>query len=162
MLNYALLAGAMIMSAPAIAQEQQPQPAKGEMSTAPTTDTAPIANSAAAPAQSAPTANDPVSAADQATTATADTTSAATGADKVAQVVDTEFPTYDKNADGALSSTEFGTWMVALRTASDASLKAGSKEMKAWTASAFAQADIDKSKTVSKVELTGFLAKGQS
>ncbi len=30
--------------------------------------------------------------------------------------------------------------------------------MKAWAKSAFAQADADKSKSITKIELTGFLA----
>lgn len=160
MLKFALMAGAAMIAAPAMAQ-QQPAPA------APTT----TADSPAGTPidQASPTAGTSTAATAGQSTATADTTAsaattgtAASGAAQVAQVVETEFPTYDKNADGSLSATEFGSWMLALRSASDASVKAGSKEMKSWTATAFAQADTDKSKSVSKAELTGFLAKGQS
>lgn len=164
MLKYALLASAMIVAAPAIAQEQQPQPTPTEVNKTPTTDTIAANDPAAIPPSSAAgqTGAATTGTADQSagTTGTASTT--ATGSDKIAQVVDTEFPTYDKDANGSLNSAEFGSWMVALRTASDASIKAESKEMKTWAKTAFAQADIDKSKSISKAELTGFLAKGQS
>ncbi|WP_242137452.1 EF-hand domain-containing protein [Sphingomonas sp. TREG-RG-20F-R18-01] len=77
---------------------------------------------------------------------------------QVADVVGTEFPTYDKDHDGALSAREFGAWMVALKTASDPSTKATAPATKSWIAQAFAQADTDKNKKVSKGELTTFLS----
>lgn len=76
----------------------------------------------------------------------------------VATVVGTEFPTYDKDGDGALSAAEFGAWMVALKTASDPSTKATAPATKTWVTAAFAQADKDKNKKVSKTELTTFLS----
>jgi len=51
--------------------------------------------------------------------------------------------------------------MTALRTKADPSLKDDAAN-KAWISQAFTQADTDKSKTISKDELTNFLAKGQS
>ena len=66
----------------------------------------------------------------------------ATGA-QIADVVGTEFPTYDKNGDGSLSATEFSAWMVALKTASDPSTKATAPATKTWVATAFAQAGVD-------------------
>ena len=85
---------------------------------------------------------------------------AASKADQVASVVDSEFATYDKDANGQLSTTEFGAWMVALKTASDPATKADSKATKTWVGQAFASADKDKSKSVTKEELTGFLGQG--
>lgn len=164
MLKYALMASAMMVAAPVIAQEQpasSPTSSTGT-TTAPTDQTGPMSTS---PTSDPMTAGDPTSTGQSTGTTGTDSTAsggAVAGTTQIAQVVETEFPTYDKNADGALNSSEFGSWMVALRTASDPATKAGSKEMKAWTSSAFAQADIDKSKSVSKAELTGFLAKGQS
>ncbi|MET4896321.1 EF-hand domain-containing protein [Sphingomonadaceae bacterium jetA1] len=84
----------------------------------------------------------------------------ATG-DQIAQVVETQFPTYDKDGDGQLSKAEFGQWMVALKSQTDPSAKPESAATKRWIGTAFAQADTDKSKKVSKAELTGFLSQGQ-
>ena len=138
MKKFTLVAGAMLMAAPAIAQqaptgmEQLPpsSAAPVQMQTPPSTAPAEV------PATPAPV----------------------TDTDQIAQVVEAEFPTYDKDANGSLSTAEFGTWMVALRSATDKSVTAESKSMKAWAKSAFAQADADKSKSITKIELTGFLA----
>jgi hypothetical protein len=85
---------------------------------------------------------------------------AVTGATQIAQVVNTEFPTYDKNADTNLDKTEFSAWMVALKTASDPATKAGDPATVKWIDGAFASADADKSTMVSKVELTAYLSQG--
>jgi len=90
--------------------------------------------------------------------ATAAATPANPGA-QVAEVVNGEFGTYDKNKNGSLSKTEFGAWMTALRTKADPSLKDDAAN-KSWVAQAFTQADTDKSKSVSKDELTNFLSQG--
>lgn len=178
MLKYALLAGAMIVAAPAIAQTAaNPTPgAPMGAQTAPmgtatpdtaTTTAAPASPSAATP-QTSPTTT--AQAAPAQTTATptdaapvqqAASQPTATG-DQVAQVVDSEFPTYDTNKDGKLNATEFSAWMVALKTKTDPSTKAGSPETKKWVSAAFTQADTDKNKSLSKTELTGFLSQGQS
>ena len=71
-----------------------------------------------------------------------------------------EFPSYDKNSDGKLSKAEFGAWMFALRKASDPSLKDDAAN-KTYVAGAFTTADTDKSKSVSKDELTNYLVQGQ-
>ncbi len=122
-----------------------------------------------APAQSAPvgtaqTQPAPATPAATAPTATADATTTAQPAsgDQVAQAVDTQFATYDKNADGKLDKTEFSSWMVALKTASDPATKADSPATKKWVGAAFAQADTDKNSSLDKTEVTGFLAQGQS
>lgn len=150
MLKFTLLASAMLIAAPAIAQQapmdsQTLPPSSASPTTGPTTPpTAPEpanpATTQAPPAEATPAAQ-PV-----------------TGADQIAQVVEAEFPSYDKNADGTLNTAEFGAWMVALRAATDKSVTADSKATKLWTKTAFAQADADKSKSISKTELTGFLA----
>jgi hypothetical protein len=82
----------------------------------------------------------------------------ASKADQVAQVVNAEFPTYDKDSNGSLNKTEFAAWMVALRKASDPTIKPESAATKKWIGDAFAQADTDKNMSISKTELEGFLA----
>ena len=155
MLKYALLAGAMTIAAPALAQSTTTSP-----QTAPTAPTG-AADPSMSPAQTAPGQTPPDQSAptQSAPGQTAQATQPASG-DQVAQVVDTEFPTYDKNADGKLSESEFGDWMVALKTKTDPATKPGTPETKKWVAAAFAQADTDKNKSLSKPELTSFLSQG--
>lgn len=157
MLKYALLAGAMTFAAPALAQTTT-APAQAAPVTA--GDTVPAASPSSATAQTTPTDATP---AQSATTQSAPTQQAATqpaSGDQVAQVVDTEFAGYDKNGDGKLNTAEFGAWMVALKTKTDPSTKAGTPETKKWIDAAFAQADTDKSKSLSKTELVSFLSQG--
>lgn len=80
------------------------------------------------------------------------------GAD-VASVVESEFPTYDTDKNGALSKSEFTAWMATLKKAEAQSTGKAmtEKEIAAWSKSAFATADADKSGSVSKAELTKFL-----
>ncbi|WP_294201145.1 EF-hand domain-containing protein [uncultured Sphingomonas sp.] len=147
MMKYAFLGAAMMVSAPVLAQVT-PAPAQ-------TTPAAPQA----APATSA----DPAQTAQPATSTEAAPAGGqvqATGS-QIAQVVDTQFPTYDKDGDGKLNKAEFAQWMVALKSQTDPSTKAEAPATKKWVGSAFAQADADKDKTVSKTELTGFLSQGQ-
>lgn len=192
MLKHILLASAMTISVPVLAQDK-PADAQATPTTqaAPAT-TAPATADAAAPqtaspvdqamssvtpsadqtAQATPAQADPTAApaqTAQATPAQADPTAApaqtasaqpATKADQIAQVVSTEFPTYDKDSSGTLNESEFSTWMVALKTASDPTTKAESASTKTWVDQAFATADTDKNKSLSKTELTGFLTKG--
>jgi hypothetical protein len=79
---------------------------------------------------------------------------------QVAQVIDAEFPNYDKNADGKLNASEFGAWMVALKSKTDPTTKATAPDTRKWVDAAFAQADADRNKTLSKAELTSFLSQG--
>lgn len=148
MMKYAFLVGAMMASAPVFAQDTT---ASGQTSPAPA-QTAPA--TAADPTQAAQPATDP------AATTPAQGQVQATG-DQIAQVVDTQFPTYDKDGDGKLNRAEFGQWMVALKSQTDPSTKADAPATRKWIGTAFAQADTDKDKTVSKTELTGFLSQGQ-
>ena len=150
MLKYALLAGVMISSVPAMAQDKvQATPA------APATQTAPVTTGTAVDPVAAPVADAARSspAADPAAQPAASPT-------QVADIVGQEFATYDKDADGTLSKAEFTDWMVALKSASDPKTRAGSPATTAWAGQAFVQADTDNSKSVSKTELTGFLSQG--
>ncbi|WP_294283857.1 EF-hand domain-containing protein [uncultured Sphingomonas sp.] len=167
MLKYALLAGVMTVASPALAQQTtNTAPTQATTQTAPQTQ-AP-AGSAVTDAQPAATPMDSATAgaapADATQTAAAQpaATQPATGADQVASVVETEFPTYDANKDGKLEKAEFASWMVKLKQASDPKATATDAKTKSWVNSAFAQADKDKSKSVSKPELIGFLSQGQS
>jgi len=115
-----------------------------------TTSPAPAAGD---PAMNAPTTGAPQSAMPSDPSAAA-TASAAPQDPKT--IIAAEFPTYDKDTSGALSRTEFDTWMVALRTKSDAApMKAA--EQTSWLKGAFTTADKDKNKTVSLAELTDYL-----
>lgn len=163
MLKYALLAGAMLISAPALAQ-QKPATPQTPPAAQPATQTDPAqpAPQTPAPAQDSPaptTATDPAAPAQAAQTAPAQPL---TKAQQIAQVVDSEFATYDKDKNGVLSPAEFDAWMVALKTAADPTTKADAPATKTWLAQAFAQADTDKNKAVSKAELNGFLVAGNS
>ena len=145
-MKYAFLGAAMMASAPVLAQVT-PAPAQ---TTPATPQAAPATTSD--PAQTAqPTADVSVSTQGQ----------VQANGSQIAQVVDTQFPTYDKDGDGKLNKAEFAQWMVALKSQTDPSTKAEAPATKKWVGSAFAQADTDKDKTVSKTELTGFLSQGQ-
>jgi hypothetical protein len=80
----------------------------------------------------------------------------------LAEIVDQEFAAYDKDGDGRLSQPEFATWMVALKTAADPATRADSPATAKWVGAAFAQADKDRSRSLTQAELTGFLSQGQS
>lgn len=77
----------------------------------------------------------------------------------VAKIVDAEFPAYDENKNGDLDQPEFTKWVLALQSASaDANAKAMDEAAKLkWARGAFAAADADKSKKVSKAEMNKFL-----
>lgn len=134
MLKFALFASALAVGAPAVAQD---------MTTPALAQQAPQA-AQPAPMETAPT----------------QTPEAAAPA-QVAQVVQAEFPTYDKDANGSLDDPEFTAWMGALRKASEPTVDVASAEVQTWIDGAFNTADADKSKTVTQVELTTFLTAGQ-
>ncbi|KQS04065.1 hypothetical protein ASG11_07225 [Sphingomonas sp. Leaf357] len=165
MLKHILLASAVMISTPVLAQTQ-PAPAQSAPATQPVpAQTAPAAT-APAPVEAAP-APDNVAQATPATDPAAGPPSQVAAqpaptnkAEQVAAVVGKEFPTYDKNKDGKLDTAEFESWMIALKTASDPATKANSPETKTWVGQAFASADTDKNKSVSMTELNAFLAQG--
>ncbi|WP_235513475.1 MULTISPECIES: EF-hand domain-containing protein [unclassified Sphingomonas] len=152
-----LLASAMMVSAPAFAQDTAPA-----QTTAPATQAAPQTSpTAPADASIAATQPAPATQADPATQ-TAQTTAEAgqpASGTQIAQIVEAEFPKYDKDGKGQLTEKQFGEWMVALRSASEPGVTADKPEVKSWVKQAFAQADKDKSKAVTKAELTSFLSK---
>lgn len=130
MIRKIVFASAIAFAVPAVAQEAPADPVQ------------PATEAQAAPQQAAPSAD----AVQQ----------PASGQAQVAQVVETDFPSFDKDSNGELSEAEFSDWMLKLRQASGD--KTAPTELKNWASAAFAQADKDKSKAVSKVELTTFLA----
>ena len=86
-----------------------------------------------------------------------DTTAAApTPASDPKAIIASEFPTYDKDGNGALSKAEFDAWMVALKEKSgDTAMKPADKT--AWLKTAFTTADKDRNMGVSLTELTDYL-----
>ena len=180
MLKYILLATSMCIAVPAFAQETTPPDTQAQ-DQKPVTEPVPAAQDApqpaepqtpanpapveaaaqpATPAPAAPVAEvavpaasaQPVAAAQPATPAAPATTQ-----DQVAQIVNLEFPKYDKDANGALDKAEFTAWMVALRKMSDPAFAAETPEGQSWLAAAFTQADADKNAGINAVELTSFL-----
>ena len=142
-----LLMSAMMIAAPAIAQTTA-TPAQ-TTPTAPASAAAPASTNAAQPATSVPAPQDT-------TTTTAQAAPVANPADAVATVVSTDWAKYDADKNSSLSKEEFATWMTALRDSNPAQ-KEQVKDVAAWTTAAFAQADADKSGSVTKPELEGFL-----
>lgn len=179
MLKSILFAGAAMIAMPAIAQTTT-APAPDPMADpAPTTapvptdpiSTEPITTEPLAPASTAPLPEqaDPVTSATEQTapvtptepapTAPAEAAAQGTAATptQVAQIVDKEFPAYDKDATSDLNEAEFAAWMKTLRKSTEPALDTESAEVATWIGQAFAAADKDSSKTVTKIELTGFL-----
>lgn len=151
MMKHLLIIGAAAISVPAFAQDappadpaspppaEQPAPSTSQPTPAPGPETAPPSGSATA--QPAPSG------------------SAATPA-QIAQIVNTEFPTYDADKSSDLNQAEFAAWMKKLRTATEPSVDPESEQVKTWIGQAWTAADADKSGAVSKEELTGFLSRG--
>lgn len=143
MLKQMLLIGAAAMSFPAVAQAAPP--ASDPTAPPPAAEPAPAPDASTQPA---PASGQPAPSGTAATPT------------QVAQIVDQEFPTYDADSTGDLNEAEFGAWMKKLRAATDPSVDPESADVKTWIGQAFAAADGDKSKSVSKTELTGFLSRG--
>ena len=114
-------------------------------------------STSAAPAAPSPMATPPADTAMPAAAPAQDTTTAAPApASDPKTIIASEFPTYDKDSNGALSRAEFDAWLVALKEkAGDTAMKPADKT--AWLKTAFATADKDKSKGVSLAELTDYL-----
>lgn len=155
MIRTVLFASAIALAAPALAQEMPTQQPTDTPTPAPAQDQVPPADATptqSAPAEAAPTTPAPTTPADAAQPAQ----QPAAGPAQVAQVVEADFPSFDRDGDGELTEAEFTEWMTKLRTASgDATPQ---EELKTWATAAFAQADTDKSQSVNKAELTQFLA----
>ncbi|MBY8822708.1 EF-hand domain-containing protein [Sphingomonas colocasiae] len=143
MIRTLMFVSAFALAAPALAQETQPPQEPATESTA---------AQPPAEAQTAPEAATPSTT----TTASPAQAAPANSANTVAAVVDNDFPAFDADKNGELSKEEFAAWMTKLRAAQP-NAAAASTDNSAWTEAAFAQADTDKSKSVSKGELTTFL-----
>ncbi len=89
---------------------------------------------------------------------TAPTAPAESRAVTVQRVVDAEFPTYDADKSGNLESAEFSKWMLALYDASgSANAPKEPAARSKWAKDAFATADTDKNKVITKAEMNVFL-----
>ncbi|MBW8295769.1 MAG: calcium-binding protein [Sphingopyxis sp.] len=155
MLKQMLLIGVAAVSFPALAQTTAP--AADPMAPPTASEPAPAPDTTV-PTNPAPAPN-PDASAPPATAQSAPSSAAATPT-QIAQIVDTEFPTYDADADGDLNEAEFSAWMKKLRAATEPGVDPESADVKTWIGQAFAAADVDKSGAVNKTELTGFLSRG--
>ncbi len=161
MLKSLLLMSAVAVAAPALAQSTAPanstNAAQPAATATPATSAQPAATATPSTAAQQPTtAATPQADATAAPAAAATPAAPANSADAVAAVVSADWAKYDTDNDGSLSKAEFGAWMTALREQNPAQ-KAAVKDAEAWTTAAFAMADKDKSGTVNKDELAGFL-----
>ena len=168
MLKQVLLIGAAAISFPALAQEAPPSPGTTppteQPEAAPMPDSAPAPTDTTAPAPIEP-ATDTMAPAGEAPAQTAPaspapSSSAAATPAQIAQIVETEFPTYDGDKSGDLSAAEFGAWMKKLRTAQDPAVDPESADVNSWIDQAYGAADADKSGSVTKEELIAFLSRG--
>lgn len=163
MLKHVLLIGAAAISFPALAQEAPPSPGTTppteQPEAAPMPDSAPAPTDTTAPAPAEP-ATDTMAPAQTAPASPAPSSSAAATPAQIAQIVETEFPTYDGDKSGDLSAAEFGAWMKKLRTAQDPAVDPESADVKSWIDQAYGAADADKSGSVTKEELVAFLSRG--
>jgi hypothetical protein len=123
---------------PAIAQQVDPMAPPAPMDAPETVEAQPMAEPAPAPAPAAA----PQSRAQQ-----------------VTQLVEAEFPAYDADKSGDLEEPEFTKWLLALHAAGgDAKSAAMDQNTKLkWAKDGFAAADADKSKKISKAEMSKFL-----
>ena len=138
---------------PASAQQTDP------MATPPTTDALAASQTTMGPEQTAPDA------AMQQSTLVAPTAEAAPVSEAgreatVAKLVETEFPSYDADKNGDLNQKEFGAWVLALHSKAEETGGTAKKDETAkakWAKDAFATADADKNKKISKAEVSKFL-----
>jgi hypothetical protein len=154
-----MFVSAIALAAPALAQESTaPTPPASE-----STATQPPAQAQTptemAPAQTPQVQNPPAPqsapAAPEQTPPSSTAQATTNSAQNVAAVVDSDFPAFDADKNGELSKTEFAAWMTKLRAAQPGAT--ASTDTKTWAEAAFAQADTDKNKSVTKGELTTFL-----
>ncbi|WP_084583347.1 EF-hand domain-containing protein [Sphingomonas azotifigens] len=68
-----------------------------------------------------------------------------------------QFARFDANGDGMLDKAEYGSWLVALRTAKEAAFKADTPEAMDWIDSSFTATDADRDQKVSRDEWMAFL-----
>jgi hypothetical protein len=116
--------------------------------------------STAAPSAAQPGAVDPAAPAQPGSTAADPAASTGAAASPVAAVIDSQFPTYDKDKSGTLSGPEFKQWIADLKAQEMTSegKPADPAVAKQYAATAWKAADKNKDGTVSKDELTAFLS----
>jgi hypothetical protein len=116
--------------------------------------------STAAPSAAQPGAVDPAASAQPGSTAADPAASTGAAASPVAAVIDSQFPTYDKDKSGTLSGPEFKQWIADLKAQEMTSegKPADPAVAKQYAATAWKAADKNKDGTVSKDELTAFLS----
>lgn len=166
MIKSILLASAVVISAPAFAQDAPVQDTTPpvETQTPPPVDTtepaptdAPAGDATEPAPEPAPSPTPSPAPAPEPQTAQQSGQQPANAA-QIATIVDQGFPTYDKDADGNLKAEEFGAWMVALRSATEPAFTGQSAADREWIGKALAMADADKSGSINRDELKGFLA----
>ena len=123
---------------PAIAQQADPMAPPTPMDAPETVEAQPMAEPAPAPAPAAAPQSREL---------------------QVTQLVEAEFPAYDADKSGDLEEPEFTKWLLALHAAGgDAKSAAMDQNAKLkWAKDGFAAADADKSKKISKAEMSKFL-----
>jgi hypothetical protein len=116
--------------------------------------------STAAPSAAQPGAIDPAAPAQPGSTAADPAASTGAAASPVAAVIDSQFPTYDKDKSGTLSGPEFKQWIADLKAQEMTSegKPADPAVAKQYAATAWKAADKNKDGKVSKDELTAFLS----
>lgn len=81
------------------------------------------------------------------------------GNPQVVAFVNSQFPAADTNGDGSLSKEEFDAWVSKMKVAEaqQQGKTVDQAEVTNYATVAFAQADADKSQSISRTELTQFL-----
>ena len=139
---------ALSAAAPSFAQVSDPM-------AAPTTPDAPMAADMPMPSTQADAMPTPIQPEAPVSAASVDAKAAT-----VTQLIEIEFPSYDVDKSGDLNQSEFSKWVLALHSKAEQAQAATAMDTKAkmtWAKNAFATADADKSKKVTKVELNAFL-----
>jgi len=84
----------------------------------------------------------------------------APSAAQIGQFVQAEFPTRDRDGDGALNQAEFSAWLGELMARAPGQTQPPSPEdQQARAATAFARADTDRNQSVSQDEMAAFLSR---
>jgi hypothetical protein len=155
MLKYVLLGGAIAVAAPVAAQDastaHQGHAATAAPAQSGAQDTMSSSSEPASPSGQASAT--PPTGGSAAPADSAAQTEQPAGGNEVSTIVNAEFAAYDKDANGTLDQTEFAAWMDALKAKAPTPQPSDAK----WNEAAFAQADKDKSASLTKDELTGFL-----
>lgn len=147
MLRYLACASALALAVPAAAQTiEQPQPA------APSESVTEAPMDDAMPGESAAPIDQPTS------EMSAAEPRPATDPAQIAAIIDQQFPGADTDSSGDLNQQEFATWFIPLQAAQlPEGVTADQTQLEQMAGTAFAQADADSSRSVTKDELTSYL-----